>query len=262
MLSEGQRRRGRGTQVVVGIVQTYGRPKTQALLEGMEIIPPKRLEYRGTTFEEMDTEADHRARSGCRPGGRTGAHEHPGKPPSEALGGRRRPARPWDLGHHHREHPAPGQPQRRRRRDHRDSPAGDRPRLGARPRRSGRAGGHVATCAATQDDARQRLPRPAEGRAGAAALLHVREPDGPPRAGADACREPGGRRAAPALVQGPRARDPRTGSRLRLVSRLLGGPGPARRSRLAAGAAATCSSCTCEPRTSPRTRNGFARSNS
>ena len=56
MLSEGQRRRGRGTQVVVGIVQTYGQPKTlQALLEGMEIVPQKRLEYRGTAFEEMDT---------------------------------------------------------------------------------------------------------------------------------------------------------------------------------------------------------------
>lgn len=57
MLSEGQRRRGRGTEVVVGIVETYGRPKTRALLEGMEIIPPQRLEYRGTTFEEMDTHA-------------------------------------------------------------------------------------------------------------------------------------------------------------------------------------------------------------
>ena len=48
---------GAGTEVVVGIVETYGRPKTRALLEGMEIVPPQRLEYRGTTFEEMDTHA-------------------------------------------------------------------------------------------------------------------------------------------------------------------------------------------------------------
>jgi two-component system, OmpR family, sensor histidine kinase KdpD len=57
MLSEGHRRLSRGTDVVVGIVQTYGRPKTAELLEGLEILPPKRLEYRGTSFDEMDTQA-------------------------------------------------------------------------------------------------------------------------------------------------------------------------------------------------------------
>ena len=57
MLSEGQRRRGRGTDVVVGFVQTYGRPRTIEVLEGLETVPPKLVEYRGTAFEEMDTEA-------------------------------------------------------------------------------------------------------------------------------------------------------------------------------------------------------------
>jgi len=57
MLDEGQRRRSRGTDVVVGTAQTYGRPRTIEVLQGFELIPPRNLEYRGATFEEMDTEA-------------------------------------------------------------------------------------------------------------------------------------------------------------------------------------------------------------
>jgi two-component system sensor histidine kinase KdpD len=57
MLDEGQRARARGTDVVVGVVQTYGRPRTTEKLEGLEVIPPKLLAYRGATFEEMDAEA-------------------------------------------------------------------------------------------------------------------------------------------------------------------------------------------------------------
>jgi len=57
MLGEGQRARSRGTDVVVGVVQTYGRPRTEEILRGLETIPPKLIPYRGTTFEEMDVEA-------------------------------------------------------------------------------------------------------------------------------------------------------------------------------------------------------------
>jgi len=57
MLAEGQRRASRGTDVVVGIVQTYDRPRTIEMLHGLEIVPPARLAYRRTTFEEMDTQA-------------------------------------------------------------------------------------------------------------------------------------------------------------------------------------------------------------
>ena len=57
MLSEGQRRRERGTDVVVGIVQTYGRQKTAAMLRGLEILSPRRLEYRGSAFDELDADA-------------------------------------------------------------------------------------------------------------------------------------------------------------------------------------------------------------
>ncbi|MHB8511977.1 MAG: universal stress protein [Actinomycetota bacterium] len=57
MLSEGHRRHDRGTDVVVGYVETYGRTNTLEMLQGLEIIPRKRLEYRGTTFEELDADA-------------------------------------------------------------------------------------------------------------------------------------------------------------------------------------------------------------
>jgi two-component system sensor histidine kinase KdpD len=57
MLCEGHRRAERGTDVVVGFVETHGRPHTEALIEGLEVIPRARLPYRDTTFEEMDLDA-------------------------------------------------------------------------------------------------------------------------------------------------------------------------------------------------------------
>ena len=62
MLSEGQRRRSRGADVVAGFVETYGRPLTGALLDGLEIIPRKAVDYRGTRLEEMDLDAVLRRR--------------------------------------------------------------------------------------------------------------------------------------------------------------------------------------------------------
>ena len=57
MLGEGHRRAERGADVVVGFAETHGRPHTSALLDGLEVIPRARLEYRGGTFEEMDLAA-------------------------------------------------------------------------------------------------------------------------------------------------------------------------------------------------------------
>ncbi|HEX4660655.1 MAG TPA: hypothetical protein VH307_24965, partial [Streptosporangiaceae bacterium] len=54
MLGEGHRRAERGTDVVVAFVETHGRPHTAALIEGLEVVPRRRLSYRGTSFEEMD----------------------------------------------------------------------------------------------------------------------------------------------------------------------------------------------------------------
>jgi two-component system, OmpR family, sensor histidine kinase KdpD len=57
MLCEAHRRSERGTDVVVAFVETHGRPHTAALIEGLEAIPRRRLDYRGTSFEEMDVDA-------------------------------------------------------------------------------------------------------------------------------------------------------------------------------------------------------------
>jgi len=57
MLGEGQRRFGRGTDVVIGLLETHGRARTRVMAEGLEAVPRRTLEYRGTTFEEMDLEA-------------------------------------------------------------------------------------------------------------------------------------------------------------------------------------------------------------
>ncbi len=57
MLSEAHRRVSRGEDVVVGLVETHGRSATAGLLEGLEQVPLKRIEYRGATFNELDTAA-------------------------------------------------------------------------------------------------------------------------------------------------------------------------------------------------------------
>lgn len=57
MLGEGQRARARGTDVVVGIAQTYGRPRTAEMLEGLEVVPPRVLTYHGQNFDELDVPA-------------------------------------------------------------------------------------------------------------------------------------------------------------------------------------------------------------
>jgi two-component system sensor histidine kinase KdpD len=57
MLDEGWRRRERGRDVVVGFVETHGRPHTAELIRDLEVVPRKKIEYRGSQFEEMDLDA-------------------------------------------------------------------------------------------------------------------------------------------------------------------------------------------------------------
>src|SRR5262249_21071999 len=57
MLEEGHRRAERGTDIVVGYVETHGRPHTEALLAGLEVVPRQTIAYRGTQFTEMDLDA-------------------------------------------------------------------------------------------------------------------------------------------------------------------------------------------------------------
>ncbi|HEX7408291.1 MAG TPA: ATP-binding protein [Candidatus Binatia bacterium] len=57
MLEAAQERRREGLDVVVGIVETHGRVETEALLRDLEVIPRRRVEYRGTVLAEMDLDA-------------------------------------------------------------------------------------------------------------------------------------------------------------------------------------------------------------
>lgn len=57
MLDEAQALKAKGVDLVVGYFEPHGRKDTIHKAEGLEMIPRKRVEYRGSTFEEMDTEA-------------------------------------------------------------------------------------------------------------------------------------------------------------------------------------------------------------
>ena len=58
MLSEANRRKHEsGQDVVIGYVETHKRKDTEAQIGDLEVIPRRKIEYKGTTFEEMDTDA-------------------------------------------------------------------------------------------------------------------------------------------------------------------------------------------------------------
>jgi two-component system sensor histidine kinase KdpD len=57
MLNEAQRRKSYGEDVVAAFIETHGRKNTAAMLDGLEVIPRRRVEYRGVPVEEMDVEA-------------------------------------------------------------------------------------------------------------------------------------------------------------------------------------------------------------
>jgi len=57
MLQSARARKKDGCDLVVGIVETHGRKETEALIEGLEVIPRRRMEYKGQWLEEMDLDA-------------------------------------------------------------------------------------------------------------------------------------------------------------------------------------------------------------
>ena len=57
MLSEALRRKSRGEDVVIGIIETHGRKGIQELAAQLEAVPRKKIDYKGTPFEEMDVDA-------------------------------------------------------------------------------------------------------------------------------------------------------------------------------------------------------------
>jgi two-component system sensor histidine kinase KdpD len=54
MLSEAIRRHERGEDIVIGVVESHGRPRTAELAQQLETIPRQRIDYKGVAFEEMD----------------------------------------------------------------------------------------------------------------------------------------------------------------------------------------------------------------
>jgi two-component system sensor histidine kinase KdpD len=57
MLQSARRRKAEGADVIIGVVETHGRKETEALLEGLEIVPRRHIEYEGRTLTEMDMDA-------------------------------------------------------------------------------------------------------------------------------------------------------------------------------------------------------------
>src|ERR1700758_5191860 len=57
MLSEALRRASRGEDVVIGVVESHGRKATAELATKLETVPKRELQYKGTTFHEMDVDA-------------------------------------------------------------------------------------------------------------------------------------------------------------------------------------------------------------
>src|ERR1700751_691925 len=57
MLEEAHALKKRGVDIVLGFVETHGRAETEALIDGLEVVPRKKLEYRGVTIEELHVDA-------------------------------------------------------------------------------------------------------------------------------------------------------------------------------------------------------------
>src|ERR1700733_1954863 len=57
MLEAARKLKDSHVDVVVGYVELHGRPETEALLSGLEIVPPQKLEYRGIVLNEFDLDA-------------------------------------------------------------------------------------------------------------------------------------------------------------------------------------------------------------
>jgi two-component system sensor histidine kinase KdpD len=84
MLQEGRAAHAAGRDVVIGLLETHGRAETAAQAEGVELLPRRRVEYRGAVLEEMDLPAIFR-RAPELPDRRAGALERAGPRARQAL---------------------------------------------------------------------------------------------------------------------------------------------------------------------------------
>ena len=174
MLAAAQAKRRDGVDVVVGIVETHGRQETEALLAGLEVIPRRRIEYRGRTLDGDGSRRDPRAAPAAGAGRRAGPHERARQPAPEALSRCRRTAGSGHRRLHDAQHPARRKPERCRRANHPHPRARDGARFRHRPRRRYRVDRSHARGPDPAPEGRQGL-RAAAGRAGGAALFHARQ---------------------------------------------------------------------------------------
>ena len=85
--------RATATDVVVGFVETHGRPKTAEQVGDLEVVRGGTLDYRGATFEEMDVDAILARRPEVALVDELAHTNVPGSRQREALAGRRRAPR-------------------------------------------------------------------------------------------------------------------------------------------------------------------------
>ena len=93
MLQGARRLKEEGVDVVIGLVETHGRAETSALVEGLEVLPRRMVEYRGRTIAEFDLDAALARKPAADRRRRARAHQCSREPPSQALAGRSGAAR-------------------------------------------------------------------------------------------------------------------------------------------------------------------------
>ncbi len=218
MLLEGRAEQQLGHDVVIGLLETHGRAETASAAEGLEVVPRRPVQHRGTQLDEMDLPGDPRARTRDLPGRRAGARQRPEPPARQALRGRRGPARCRHRRALDAERPAPGVAQRPGRGAHRGPRARNDPRRVPRTRGGDRGRRPHPGGAARAPAQRQGLSGGTHRR-GAQQLLQDREPRGPARgsrcgrwrrrSASDASRPrsaaPGASRRATIAADAPRA---------------------------------------------------------
>src|SRR5262245_1819138 len=57
MLQQARAQKRDGYDIIIGVVETHGRKETEALLEGLEVVPRRRQDHRGQMLDEMDLDA-------------------------------------------------------------------------------------------------------------------------------------------------------------------------------------------------------------
>ena len=140
MLNEGHRRAKRGTDVVIGFVECHGRPLTEELCDGLEIVP-RRSSSTGGPPSRRWTSTRCWPATPKSPRRRARPHQRPRIPQRQAMGGRHRDPRCRHRRDHHGQHPAPREHRRRGRADDRGPGPRAGPGLGraqGRPDRAGR----------------------------------------------------------------------------------------------------------------------------